>query len=201
LETAVKLAPDDAGAIYLLGLIEKQADNAQRSAELLEKVVALEPRNADALFVLGQDYARLGNNSAAIARWKRVLEINPQHAQALYNLTRILGKSEAAESQRYQARFSELQSKRQITDRAETLGNFAIASAAARDWQQAVAQLKEALEICGDCRSRADLRKNLGLIYCRSGDTKHGEEELLEAQKLKPNDPEIQAALAILRNR
>jgi len=94
-----------------------------------------------------------------------------------------------------------LQRKRQITDRAETLGNFAIASAAARDWQQAVAQLKEALDICGACRARADLHKNLGLIYCRSGDTKHGEEELLEAQKLKPGDPEIQTALAILRRR
>jgi tetratricopeptide (TPR) repeat protein len=201
LETAVKLASENAPAMYLLGLIEKQADNAQGSAELLEKVVLSEPRNANALFVLGQDYARIGKNSEAIARWKRVLEIDPQHAQALYNLTRILGKSEAAESQRYQARFSELQSKRQITDRAETLGNFAIASAAARDWQQAVAQLKEALDICGECRSRADLRKNLGLIYCRSGDTKHGEEELLEARKLKPNDPEIQTALAILHNR
>ncbi len=201
METAVKLAPENAPAIYLMGLMEKQSDNAQRSAELLEKVVVLEPRNADALFVLGQNYARLGKNSEAIARWKRVLEIDPQHAQALYNLTRILLKSEAAESQRYQARFSELQSQRQITDRAETLGNFAIASAAARDWQQAVAQLKEALDVCGDCRSRADLRKNLGLIYCRSGDTKHGEEELLEAQKLKPHDPEIQTALAILRHR
>jgi tetratricopeptide (TPR) repeat protein len=201
LETAVRLAPDNPSALYLLGLIEKQADNAQRSADNLERVVSLEPRNADALFVLGQDYARLGRNADAITRWKRVLEINPQHAQALYGLSRALGTAHAVEAQSYQARFAELQHQRQITDRAETLGNFAIASAAARDWEQAIAQLREALDICGDCRARADLHKNLGLIYCRSGNTKSGEQELREAQKLKSNDPEIQTALTILLSR
>jgi hypothetical protein len=37
------------------------------------------------------------------------------------------------------------------------------------------------------------------LIYCRSGNTKPGEEELGEAQKLKPNNLEIQMALTIPR--
>jgi tetratricopeptide (TPR) repeat protein len=198
LEAAVRLAPDYAGALYLLGLIEKQAENPRGSAQLLKKLVALEPGNADALYVLGQDDMQLGNSAEAVADWKRVLQINPERGEALYNLSRLLARSDPADARRYQARFTELQQKRRITERADMLGNFAIASAAARDWVQAVSQLEEALAVCGECASRADLHKNLGLIYCHSGDLKDGMAELLVAQKLKPNDPDIETALRLL---
>ena len=83
-------------------------------------------------------------------------------------------------------------------DRAQTLGNFALASAAARDWPQAIAQLKEALQVCGNCSALPLLHKDLGLIYCRSGDWKNGKSELLEARKLTPNDPDVAQALRVL---
>jgi Flp pilus assembly protein TadD len=79
------------------------------------------------------------------------------------------------------------------------LGNFALASPAAHDWPEAIAQLKEALKICEHCPALPLLRKDLGLIYCRSGDQKDGLAELLEAQKLAPQDPDIATALEILR--
>ena len=88
-----------------------------------------------------------------------------------------------------------MQKKRLATDRATTLSNFAIASAQAHDWQQAVSQLKEALELCGDCRSKGDLHKNLGLIYCRSGDIENGAQQLHLAEKLIPDDPDVKKAL------
>ena len=50
--------------------------------------------------------------------------------------------------------------------------------------------------MCQDCRSRADLHKNLGLIYCRSGDLDNGERELRLALKLKPKDADVLNALA-----
>jgi len=200
LETAVRLKPDYTSPMYLLGLIEKEAGNIRRSAELLERVVALEPRDADALYSLGKVHLQLGNNAEAVVRWKQVLQINPDRAEALYNLPRVLAESDPAGARQYQERFTELQRKQRITDRAATLGNFAIAAAAARDWTQAIAQLKEALEVCGECHSRADLHKNLGLIYCRSGNTKDGTAELLAAKKLKPDDPDIEAALRLLRD-
>ena len=65
-------------------------------------------------------------------------------------------------------------------------------------WPQAIAQLQEGLKICGDCRALALLHKNLGLIYCRSGDLKSGRVELLEARQLAPKDPDITAALQLL---
>jgi hypothetical protein len=51
---------------------------------------------------------------------------------------------------------------------ASTLGNFALSSASERDWPRAVAQLKEALEICDACSLQAQLRRDLGLTHARS---------------------------------
>jgi len=82
--------------------------------------------------------------------------------------------------------------RREFLDSAPAL---ILAAAAARDWAQALAHLKEALEICGACRSRGDLHKNLGIILCMSGDLKNGASELQEAHKIKPDDPDIEQAL------
>jgi len=118
--------------------------------------------------------------------------------RALYNLSRLLVQTDPAEAKTLQSRFEALQAKRHVMDRAQTLGNFALTSAAAHDWPQAIAQLKEGLTLCGDCSALPLLHKDLGLIYCRSGDLKNGLAEMLEAQKLTPNDPEIAAALQVL---
>ena len=85
-----------------------------------------------------------------------------------------------------------------MTDQADTLGNFGLASASARDWPQAVAHLKEALQVCGQCKSLGNIHKNLGLIYCRSGDLRNGEEQLRLALKIKPNDPDVLKALQVI---
>jgi Flp pilus assembly protein TadD len=198
LETAVRLDPRNATSLYLLAVAEKQLDNAAGSAEILQRVVALDPRNTDAHYLLGQDLAKLGQESAATTQWKKAVELNPEHAEALYNLARHLNNTDPAEAKRYQERFVALQQKRQTTDRADTLGNFALAAAAARDWNQAVAQLEEAVRICGNCQSKGDLHKNLGLIYCRSGNLEKGEGELRIAESLKPNDPDVRKSLEIL---
>ena len=164
-------------------------------------MIELQPDNSDALYMLGQNLSKMGRSGEAVARWKQALNINPEHAEALYNLRRALAQSDPAAARQYQARFTALEEKRQIVDRAETLGNFALASAAAaHDWQQAVAQLKEALNLCGYCRSRGDLHKDLGLIYCRSGDLKDGQAELLQAKKIKPDDPDVLQALQTIQN-
>jgi Flp pilus assembly protein TadD len=62
-----------------------------------------------------------------------------------------------------------------------------------------VEQLQEAIRICEECPARADLHKNIGLIYARSGDLEKARQELLAARKLKPADADIEKALAILQ--
>jgi Tfp pilus assembly protein PilF len=82
------------------------------------------------------------------------------------------------------------------------LGNFALASAKRGDYSQAVSQLQEAIQQCGECGSKADLYKDLGLIECKSGDIGSGEKHLLLAKSLKPQDQDTRKALeAIARMR
>lgn len=198
LTLAIQLDPRSAPAIYLLAVAEKQLGHYSRSAELLRQVLEIDPRNSDAEYLLGQDLAKLGKEAEAIAHWKKSLTIDPDHSEALYNLARNLSRTDAEAGKQYQERFVALQQKKQITDRADTLANFALDAAAARDWNEAVTQLEEAVRICGDCRSKADLHKDLGLIYCRSGELVKGERELRAAAALKPDDPEVTKSLAII---
>jgi len=198
LNRAAELGPDQAPTLYSLALLERQLNNSQRAAELLQRVVALEPQNAVAHHLLAQNLSRLGRNAEAIQQWQKAVEIDPGHGEALYNLARGLQKEDPAKARLYQERFTALQQKRQMTDQAETLGNFGLASATARDWPQAVAHLKEALQVCGQCKSLGDIHKNLGLIYCQSGDLRNGEEQLRLALKIKPNDPDVLKALEVI---
>ena len=47
-------------------------------------------------------------------------------------------------------------------------------------------------------RIRADLLKDLGLIECKSGDVEHGQEHLLMARSLKPDDADIAKGLEVV---
>src|SRR5207253_11360821 len=94
--------------------------------------------------------------------------------------------------------FGVLESRRRVMGSAQTRGNFGLSSRAAHGLAQAIAQLQEGLKICGDCSALVLLHKNLGLIYCRSGNLKSGRVELLEARQLAPKDPDITAALQLL---
>jgi superkiller protein 3 len=197
LETAVHLNPQYAEPWYLLGLIEKSAGNATSAVQALQKSAELDPKNPDTLFVMGQELLRTGDRAGAIAQWRKVVEINPEHGEALYNLSRQLTQTDPEESKRLQARFEGLQAQKQIMDRAQTLGNFALASAAAHDWPQAISQLKEGIQVCDGCTALGQLHKDLGLIYLHSGDTKNGLQELVEAKKLTPADLDIDKAIRI----
>ena len=57
--------------------------------------------------------------------------------------------------------------------------------------------LKKALASCEDCELAAALHKNLGLALCNNGNLDECKQELQEALKLNPNDPDIVKALNI----
>jgi putative PEP-CTERM system TPR-repeat lipoprotein len=200
LETAVRLDPQNAEAWYLLGLIHKTAGNAKEAIQVLEKSAELDPKNADTLFVLGQELLHAGDRVGAVAEWRKVIQLNPEHGEALYNLSRQLAQSEPEEAKRMQVRFEALQAEKQIMDRAQTLGNFALASAAAHDLPQAISQLKEGIQVCGGCTALGQLHKDLGLIYLHSGDIQEGLQQLQEAKKLIPADPDIDRAIRIAQS-
>lgn len=199
LEKAIQLDPNSADSWYLLGLISRQAGETEAAIRNFQKSLTVKPDNAEAHFMLGQELQRKGDSAGAIEQWRRTIQIQPQYSEAYYSLSRLLMQSHPDEAKQLQEQFKTLQAAQHITDRANTLGNFALASADAHDWPKAIAQLKEGIDACGQCGSLAALHKDLGLIYCRSGDYKNGRTELLAAQKLTPADEDIRKALELLQ--
>jgi superkiller protein 3 len=198
LETAIRLQPEAAGALYFLALTAKQENQMERSTELLQRVVALQPDNADAQYLLGQNLEHSGDTSAAIQHWKAAVQADPNHSQALYNLAKALNKTHDPEVQQYQDRFDALQKSQQIADRVSELGNFALEAANAQNWPQAMEQMNEAIQLCGNCSQSAHLHKNLGLFYGRTGNIGEAKKELRTVLQLAPNDADAQNALAAL---
>ncbi|MFZ0880382.1 MAG: tetratricopeptide repeat protein, partial [Candidatus Acidiferrales bacterium] len=155
---------------------------------------------ADAQFLLGQDLEKLGRTTEAIEHWKLAIQADPNHSQALYNLARTLDKLHDPQAQQFQQRFDDLQKQQQVTDRVQQLGNFAIEAANAQNWPQAIEQMKEAIQSCGDCPQSGHLHRNLGLFYCKTGRFEDAETELRKALDLDPNDADAKKAISVLEN-
>lgn len=198
LDLAVRLQPNLVGALYFLALTAKQTNQVDRSTEYLQRLVALQPNNADAEYLLGQNLELLGKQSDALEHWKAAVNTDPDHSQALYNLARALNRMHDPQAQQYEERFDALQKRQQITDRVEQLGNFALEAANAQNWPQAVAQMNEAIQLCGNCSQGGHLHRNLGLFYGRTGKIAEAEKELRTALDLQPNDTDAQKALTVL---
>jgi Flp pilus assembly protein TadD len=126
------------------------------------------------------------------------VQADPRHSQALYNLAKSLNKIHDPEAKQYQDRFDALQKSQQIADRVSQLGNFALEAANAQNWPQAVEQMNEAIQLCGDCPQSAHLHKNLGFFYGRTGNIGEAKKELRTALQLTPDDADAQNALAML---
>ena len=181
-------------------LAERQIGNIARSAELFQKVVEIDPDQADAQFLLGQDLDKLGKTDQAVEHWKLALQADPNNSHALYNLARVLNKAHDPAAQQFQKRFDDLQKQHHVTDQVDQLGNFAIEAAAAQNWPQAIEQMQQAIQLCGDCAQSGHLHRNLGLFYCKTGKLDEGEVELRKALVADPGDADAQQAIAVVEN-
>jgi tetratricopeptide (TPR) repeat protein len=197
-ETALKIVPQMPEAHYFLALVEKQAGDLTLAATLFQETVKLQPRNVMAWYLLGQCLEQQSETEKAVAAWRQAIAIDPDFSQALFGLARALRSSDHTESDRFMARYTEIQKQRQILDAAGTLANNGAVAASAHDWPEATRQLKAAIAECGDCAVKAELHKKLGMIDCQAGDLNSGEKELLAARALQPTDPEVRRALQII---
>ena len=200
LQRTCVLDPASPDAWYRVGIARRELKQYNEAVTALQKALQLAPENADASYLLGQSYQSLGKMDDALAAWRGALQSDPKNQQALYSLVRALAKRDPAESARYQAQLEGLKAKRSEKEQAETLSNFAIAAARESKWDDAIAQLRQAIQICGDCSSLAQLHKNLGLIQCQAGRFTDCGTELRVALGKMPGDPEILKALEILKN-
>ena len=169
--------------------------------ELFRKLTEVDPRDAEGHYLLGDDLLYFGRTKEAVAQWKTTVELDPEHAEALYHLSQILVEQDPQAAKAYRERVQTVKKKAQNADRAKMLSVLAASSSREGKLPQAIAQLQEALDLCGDCPLRGDLLKNLGLTYCHAGDLKNGETRLRQALKLMPRDAEIQKSLKMLGSR
>jgi tetratricopeptide (TPR) repeat protein len=197
-ETALQLVPQMPEPHYFLALVYKQEGKFPLAANLLEETVKLQPRNVMAWYLLGQCLEQQSETEKAVAAWRQAIAIDANFSQALFALAHALRPTDAAESDKFMARYVEIQKQRRILDSAGSLANNGVVAASAHDWPEATRQLNTAIAECGGCALKGDLFKKLGLIHCQAGDLDDGEKELLAAKALKPTDPEIQRALQLI---
>ena len=82
LRLAVKLAPNDAQALAILGIALSQQGKIAEATPLLERASKLDPGNANTRFNLALNQLRLGNRAGAQANLERILRDQPDHKQA-----------------------------------------------------------------------------------------------------------------------
>jgi tetratricopeptide (TPR) repeat protein len=204
LRLASQLDPSVPDAWFRLGIAERESQHYGPAADAFRASLKLNPKQAGASYLLGQSLQSAGESKAAIAAWKDALATDPNHAQALYSLSRALAKIDPGEATHYRTRFTALQAKNGADEQARTLSNFAIAAAQAGNWNVAVAQFNQAIQVCGSCPSSAILHKNLGLTECRAGRFQDCEAELRSVLDELHGDAEILKAIQMLeeiRNR
>jgi tetratricopeptide (TPR) repeat protein len=126
---------------------------------------------------------------------------SPDNEDALYSLAQALSRVGRPEAKVFLERFQNLKQQREVNDRIQKLGSYGLEAANARDWPQAVADFKEAIELCGPCASSVDLHRSLGLIYILEGDLEEGKRELETVLRIKPNDADARKALQSLSNK
>ena len=195
---ASHLAPSNPDCFYYSALVEKENANYAKESELLQTVVRLQPRNTTAMNLLGESLLNQSKEKEAIAVWRRLLTIDPNSSEAAYGLSQATRTTDPEESKRLMERFHQIQDREKLLHQVNMLGNEANVAINNRQWPQAIATLRQAATLCGDCVMQAAIHKNLGLALCNSGNIPEGETELRIAFRLNPADPDTLKALKMI---
>jgi tetratricopeptide (TPR) repeat protein len=192
---ANQLAPDNPDCLYYWGLLEKDRGNAAKESSLFQQLVRLQPDNLNALLLLAQSLQHEGKSAEEISLLRHILQLKPDSENATYMLSMALRRTDPEESKTLQQNYEAEKRKDADLSLVKSLGNEAYVAANKQDWPEAIRLLKKALASCQDCSLAAALHKNLGLALCNSGSIEECKQELQEALKLNPSDPDVVKAL------
>jgi tetratricopeptide (TPR) repeat protein len=195
---ALDIAPEYAQALYYWAALEGDEHNIVMQGNLLKRYLRLRPDQATAFDQLGHVLEEEHRESEAVVAWRRAIALNPQYAEATYSIARALRETDPVESKRLMLRVQELERDQRTIDQVSQLGNQANAKMYAADYKGAIDDLKDAIVLCGMCRLRGTLEKNLGLAYCHGGQLDAGERELKISETLIPDDLGVKAALQVV---
>lgn len=93
-QDVLRLRPQDAQALYLLGAIYYEQKSYAPASECLEKSLAIRPGHGPTHSLLGVVYSLMGQFDKAISHLQNVVKSAPQSVDAHYNLARALLEKE-----------------------------------------------------------------------------------------------------------
>lgn len=210
LQTAVRLAPEDAAVHLHLGQSELAANRLSQARRHFSGALEADSSCQAARFGLGEVARREGDLETAADQLLRVLAEQPTAEQVHYPLAQMLqrlGRSAEARSHFQQAarRALSVGGRPQCADPLDLeLAELRTGAAAAMrrgmllslagNADEETKLLRAAIE---QSPSDAALRQRLGTILLEAGDLEGAEEQLTEAVALAPRDPEILLTLGV----
>ncbi|MEN3110248.1 tetratricopeptide repeat protein [Uliginosibacterium paludis] len=98
LDTILKLAPGQADALALYGLLRLEQGEPGEAARLLTQATAARPRDGALLFNLGRARRAAGDAAGAVNAYREALALHPEEAALHYNLGNALADLGAVEA-------------------------------------------------------------------------------------------------------
>jgi len=98
-QQALRLAPDYAAAVHILGVIEMESGNFEEAARLIKRTTELEPNVHDPFYFLGMTYFYLGRHEEAVEAFQAALALKPDLRTVLRQLgetLEVLGRKDEA---------------------------------------------------------------------------------------------------------
>jgi tetratricopeptide (TPR) repeat protein len=94
--------PNDPGALYYLGMVQKMEGDVNGATQSLSKSVAGNPKNADAQAALGALYLQASDVTGAVRALEQAVLLAPEEAQNHYQLALAYSRSGAPDKARTQ---------------------------------------------------------------------------------------------------
>jgi Flp pilus assembly protein TadD len=101
-DSCLKARPEDAGALYYPGMIQKMEGDVSGAIESLSKSVTGNPGNADAQGALGALYLQTGNVQGAMRSLQQAVLLAPEESQNHYQLALAYSRSSAPDKAKAQ---------------------------------------------------------------------------------------------------
>jgi len=194
METAVELAPNNAGYLYNLGWAYDQVGEAARATELYQRAIKASPLSFEAMNNLALIYSDSGQPDRALPLLEQAMRLDPEN-EAVY-----------ANTANYHVRRREWKYALQHYDRALAINPASAIAAVEKgriyleqeETEQAVDHLSRALEVNPQS---FDAYLLLSSAYEKMGRAKEAVAAAEEAQRIRSDAPEVKATLERLSAR
>jgi tetratricopeptide (TPR) repeat protein len=121
-DICLKQNPNDPGALYYFGMIQKMDGDVAGATQSLAKSVAGNSQNADAQAALGALYLQSGNVSEAIHALEEAVALAPEQAQNHYQLAIAYSRSNATEKAKAQLDIYQQMKAKEVKEAKDSKG-------------------------------------------------------------------------------